>query len=158
MIRNDLLYEFAGESDARQAAELRAAMTRELDGKDPDAAGGAWRDRFVDFFESRMRAGHAALLFAKDGAAVAGMAGVYLLANHRSQIYHQQSAYITSLYVRPEYRRMGVATELTRRAVEWATHKGCVVVRLRTSDMGRPVYERLGFHRTDELELELMTS
>ena len=150
-----LRYERAAETDLAMSVDLRAAMTRELGARDPDAAGTAWRGRFVDFFASRMRAGTAAVLMAKDRSVVAGMAGVYVLVNHRSEIYGQPAAYITSLYVRPEYRRIGIAAGLARAAVDWAREKGCVVVRLRTSDMGRGIYERLGFKRTSELELEL---
>lgn len=35
------------------------------------------------------------------------------------------TGYLEGIYVRPEYRRRGVATELLRRAKEWAAGTGC---------------------------------
>ena len=84
-----------------------------------------------------------------------GSAAVYFMPTHRAQITLQRSAYISSVYVDPAWRRRGLARALTQAAIEWAKANGCEVVRLRTSKMGLPVYEGLGFKRTDELELRL---
>jgi hypothetical protein len=39
--------------------------------------------------------------------------------------------------------------------IEWLRRRGCVMVRLRTSEEGRPLYRTLGFVPGTEMELEL---
>lgn len=142
-------------ADLPQAVALRAAMDQELSGRDPDARGAQWRENFVDFYATRMASGTAAIFMAEDGDHTIAMAIVYKLVNHRSEIFGQPSAYITSVYVVPERRREGIASKLTGLALAWARQNGCIVARLRTSPFGRPVYAKLGFTPTDEMELQL---
>ncbi len=134
--------------------EMRRAMTLELDGEDLDDDG-QWRRRFAEFVNGLMARADAAFFVAERDGALIGSGGVYLLRNHRSEIYGKPSAYVTSVYVAPAHRRQGVAKRITQAAVEWARAKGCVVVRLRASQQGRLVYESLGFTPTDEMELHL---
>lgn len=44
------------------------------------------------------------------------------------------------------FRRRGVASALTAAALQEGARKGCVIGALQPSDMGRPVYQRMGFH------------
>lgn len=138
------------------ARTMRFAMIRELDGRDPDDLYGAgWRERYVAFYAPRMEAGSAALFVAEVGDVPVGCAAVYLLENHRSEIFARRSAYVSNVFVDPAQRRRGIAAGLTRRTIEWAAAKGCEVIRLRTSAMGRSVYASLGFTPTEEMELRL---
>ncbi len=134
---------------------LRREMMLELDGKDLDAADRSWRDRYVKFFSDLMREGAGVLLVAESGDAVVGMTAVYKPADYRNVIYGRQSAIISHVYVIPAHRQRGIATALTSRAVQWAKENRCVVVRLRSSAMGRSVYAALGFAPSDEMELRL---
>jgi GNAT superfamily N-acetyltransferase len=102
-----------------------------------------------------MERDHAALFVAEADGRPIGVAAVYLLKNHRSDIFARQSAYVSNVWVEPAHRRQGIATALTRDAIDWARAKGCEVVRLRSSQMGRPVYASLGFTPSDEMELRL---
>jgi GNAT superfamily N-acetyltransferase len=130
-------------------------MVRELSGHDPDETHAGWRRRYVDFYGDRMQRSEAALFFAECDGRPIGMAAVYLSATHRTEIFRQRSAYVSNVYVMPPWRRKGIAAHLTSLTVEWAKTKGCETVRLRTSKMGRPVYESLGFVPSEELELRL---
>ena len=137
------------------AADLREAMTRELSatGSPPENPG--WRIAFERYYSTRIAAGTAATFVIDDGDRLVAMASVYRLVNHRSEIFAQPSAYISNVYVVPELRRRGFASRLTQACVAWAREHGCVVARLRTSQVGRPVYWGLGFRPSDELELPL---
>lgn len=135
--------------------DMRLEMVLEIDGENLDASYPGWRDRHVAFYAGGIGADRAAILLAEDEESVVGMTAVYRLDNHRSAIYEQPSAYIANVYVSPRSRRRGIAAALTRRAIEWAEERGCVVLRLRTTETGRPLYESLGFERTNELELRL---
>jgi GNAT superfamily N-acetyltransferase len=137
--------------------DMRRAMTLELDGEDLDDTRPQWRGRFGTFIRE-LPADEVMFFVAELDGALIGMGGVYKLRNHRSVIYGQASAYVTSVYVPPMHRRKGLAKRITQAAVQWAREHDCVVVRLRASDSGRRVYETLGFTPTDEMELRLDSS
>ena len=130
-------------------------MIREMADADPDTKHPTWRQRYLDFYSTRLAEGRAALFLAEIEAKPVGVTAIYLLANHRSEIFGFQSAYVSNVWVEPQNRRKGIASKLMQMAVAWAKGKGCEVVRLRTSEMGRPVYASLGFVATDEMELRL---
>ena len=135
--------------------DMRHKMILELDGRDADEAYPGWRERYVEFYSSKMAQGHAALFVAETDGRPLGVAAVYLLKNHRSDIFAQRSAYVSNVWVEPAARRKGIASALTRMTIDWARSKGCEVVRLRSSRMGRPVYSSIGFTSSDEMELRL---
>jgi GNAT superfamily N-acetyltransferase len=134
--------------------DMRRAMTLELDGEDLDDTRPEWRARFGKFIRE-LSADDVMFFVAELDGALIGMGGVYKLRNHRSVIYGQASAYVTSVYVPLMHRRKGIAKRITQAAIAWAREHGCVVVRLRASDTGRRVYETLGFTPTDEMELRI---
>jgi GNAT superfamily N-acetyltransferase len=136
------------------AAELRDRMTRELQG-DGAALGPQARARFVDFYSTRLAAGTSATFVAERDGTLCGLASVYKLVNHRSEIFGQPSAYVSNVYVEPDLRNRGLGTSLTKMCIDWARANGCVVVRLRSSAMGRHVYAAMGFEQSDEMEFPL---
>lgn len=56
-----------------------------------------------------------------------------------------KTAYIGNLYVLPEFRRKGIASELLNCLVEEAKKRECQRILLHTTEMGRPLYEKFGF-------------
>lgn len=150
-----ITYRQATAGDIPIAQDMRAAMIRELNGEDPDRTHPGWRERYQRFYAEQIAAGDASFFIAESDAEPVGVAAVYLLRNHRSGIFGYQSSYVSNVWVRPEHRRQGIASELTRMTVAWSKEKGCEVVRLRSSSMGRPVYAALGFAPSDEMELRL---
>jgi GNAT superfamily N-acetyltransferase len=57
------------------------------------------------------------------------------------------TGWIGALGVLPRARRQGVGELLTRAAIDWLHEHGAETVLLYATDMGRPVYERVGFER-----------
>lgn len=57
-------------------------------------------------------------------------------------------AIVLNVYTEPEWRKMGLATLLMQRVLEWAPTRGIESLVLHASDEGRPMYERLGFVQT----------
>jgi len=53
--------------------------------------------------------------------------------------------YIANMYTAPAYRGRGIAGKLLSHLMEEARARNVSVVRLRTSDQGRSVYEKFGF-------------
>jgi GNAT superfamily N-acetyltransferase len=60
-------------------------------------------------------------------------------------------AYALGMYVVPELRRRGVAMELMSRTVGCAAERGAALVTLHASELGLPLYERMGFTLTSEM-------
>src|SRR5215472_10813056 len=109
-----------GVAEINIARDMRHAMIGELDGRDADEMYPGWRERYIDFYRSRMERDHAALFVAESGGRAIGVAAVYLLKNHRSDIFARQSAYVSNVWVEPAHRRQGIAAALTRNAIDWA--------------------------------------
>jgi len=59
--------------------------------------------------------------------------------------------YIMSMYTEPEYRGLGLATDIVEALLARARRRGAFRVLLHASAQGRPVYERLGFEPTTEM-------
>ncbi len=62
--------------------------------------------------------------------------------------------YLLSMYTEPDFRGRGVASRIVEAAVDWTRAQGYPSVRLHASDMGRRVYQRLGFKRAWEMKLD----
>ena len=62
-------------------------------------------------------------------------------------------AYALGMYVEPELRRRGVARALMIRSIDCAAAHGASLITLHASDLGRPLYDRLGFTLTSEMRL-----
>lgn len=56
-----------------------------------------------------------------------------------------KNAYVTSMFVESEYRRNGIGKTMLNKLVEAAKARGCEKVMLNASDMGRLMYEKIGF-------------
>lgn len=97
---------------------------------------------------------HAALL-ATDGGQFVGAGGV---SYYRVMpTYHNptgKKAYIMNMYVRPAYRRKGIATRILDLLVEDAKRRGVRQIALEATAAGRPLYEKYGFVPMDS-EMEL---
>jgi ribosomal protein S18 acetylase RimI-like enzyme len=102
-----------------------------------------------------------AAFVAEVDTAVVGSAACQILSGLYPEIRLESShraGYIWGVYVRPDCRRLGLATRLTRAAVEHLDRLGCTRVTLHASRDGEPVYRAMGFGETNELGLPLAGS
>jgi len=90
---------------------------------------------------------------AEENLRVAGSAGL-LIVDWPPHPFHpdaSQRGYLLNVYVDPEFRKRGLAHELIEKCLAEAHARGIRVVTLHSSDAGRPVYEKFGFHPTSEM-------
>lgn len=67
--------------------------------------------------------------------------------------------YLLNMYTRPDYRGLGIGSEITRAAIAQAEVAGVRRVWLDATEEGRPVYEKAGFSSTDTaLAMEYLVS
>src|SRR5262249_44841777 len=60
-------------------------------------------------------------------------------------VYGTELAWIGMMLVHPEHRRIGIATQLMNRALEYLKERQMRCVKLDATPAGQPVYEKLGF-------------
>ena len=58
---------------------------------------------------------------------------------------------IVNVYTEPEWRRRGLAELVIRAIMDWSRANGVAGLVLHASEMGKPLYERLGFEQTNEM-------
>ena len=99
-----------------------------------------------NFYKKNMDAGTYVSWLAFDGDKIIGTSGMS---------FAEKPPYFTcptgrlgilsSMYTNPNYRRMGIATELLDRVVKEAKEYGCGTIYITASDMGVKLYESYGF-------------
>ena len=122
-------------------------------GGDFDALAPGWRAKFCQYFGGKQAAGNAQLFLAFDTGQAVGCATISILDDYRNFVFNQRAAHVNAVFVKPAYRRRGIARRLMELAVAWARERGCRRVRLRASDEGRLLYQTLGFAAGREMEL-----
>ncbi len=60
--------------------------------------------------------------------------------------------YVMDVYCIPERRRNGFATLATREVLKWLEKRGVHSIKLKPSNEGRMMYEKLGFSNSGEME------
>lgn len=66
---------------------------------------------------------------------------------------NRRRGFVTSVYTRPAYRRQGISRRLMTMLLEYARSIGTHRIILWASDVGRPLYESLGFANSRAMEL-----
>jgi ribosomal protein S18 acetylase RimI-like enzyme len=59
-------------------------------------------------------------------------------------------AHIMNVYTRNNYRRQGIAFQMMKILIEEAEQKGVTEISLDSTELGRPLYEKCGFVKTEE--------
>ena len=153
-VTGGVLYRPGAAADLLLAIQLRAEMSEDM-GHPFDDRSPHWRQAYQDYFKPRLEEGSARFFFAfVDDAAIGSL--VASVADHyRTALFGTIYGQINSVYVRRAFRRRGIGTALMRHAIAWLESRGSHVVRLRASEEGRLVYEKMGFTSTNEMELRL---
>lgn len=109
------------------------------------------------YLAEKLPSGEFRVWFAEEQGLIVGTGGLVFF--HRPPTPNCLSdlhAYVLNMYTLPEWRGRGVATMLLRHIIEHVrtTHAGRIS--LHATEMGRPIYERLGFAPCDsEMVLSL---
>ena len=91
-----------------------------------------------------------------EGDEVIAMAGAFIKDDIPYRYYkNPRYGFIGDVYVKPDFRNQGLATELSKSCIQWFKEKNITMIRLKASDAGKPIYEKLGFETTDEMVLNI---
>lgn len=88
-----------------------------------------------------------------DGGTVAAAIGLMSIEwpPHPAHPQTDQRGYVLNVYVEPTYRRRGLASKLMKLGDAEFTRRGLGFAVLHATEVGRPVYEGLGWGKTAEM-------
>jgi GNAT superfamily N-acetyltransferase len=156
MMNESLTIRRATPDDAGIVAEHRARMFLDMgriDGERP----AAMIEQLTPMLRPMLASGeyNGWFVMADDEAIIAG-AGVQirtLLPRPETDVARE--ALVVNVYVELDYRRQGLARRLMEAILAWSREQGIERVSLHASIMGQPLYEALGFTRSNEFVLYL---
>jgi GNAT superfamily N-acetyltransferase len=90
-----------------------------------------------------------------DGEVIGGAGLIFLVWIPTFNNLEAQRPYILNVYVRPDFRRRGIAERLVRAILDEVKARGGARVWLHASEQGRPIYTRMGFALTNEMRIEI---
>jgi GNAT superfamily N-acetyltransferase len=142
--------------DAATIALHRRLMFRDM-GHHDDSQPDAMVHKFLPWLSEKMSAGEylAWLAVTAENAVVAG-AGLWLMDWPPHMLGSgARRGNILNVYTQPEFRHRGLASWLVEAALHWCkTHEVDLVI-LHASQQGRQLYESLGFHAGNEMQMKL---
>ena len=153
----EITYRKATADDLEALARLRWAMQAERQADHPSDSEtwetylAAYRDAFA---EQTSSGGFDAWLAEDGGLAVSC---VVLLWWRTPPVFDQlvrRRGMVSSVYTLPEYRRRGISRNLMLLLIARAKELRIYRLVLWASEMGRPMYEGLGFAQSDAMELD----
>ncbi len=136
----------ASRNDARSMAAMRYDFRTELDA--PNEPEHEFIERATDWFESRLDGGDWTGWLAQQHQQPVGMVLVQLIEKVPNPVVEPETlGYVSSLYVRPQWRGRGIGDRLLATAVAFCQDNSVESVVLWPSPRSVPLYERHGFRR-----------
>lgn len=103
-------------------------------------------DENFNYYKEMLESGQHIAVFAEAGGTPIGCGGVCFSREMPSPDNpNGRCAYLMNIYVREAYRRKGVAKRIVTTLIAEAQDAGANKIYLETSELGRPLYESLGF-------------
>ena len=153
----DLMTRPATPEDAEQVCQQRKAMY--LEAGRPAHAVEAAEEPFLRWLQPKLEDGsYLGWMVEAEDRVIAGIGLIVLdWPPHPLHPTESRRGYILNVYVELEFRGKGLAKHLMLTVQAEALRMGIGYLTLHASDLGRPVYERLGWIASDEMSLPLIT-
>ena len=127
--------------------KLRLEMLREVNGLSSEYE---YDENFI--FESRryFESGEQTTVIASDGETLVGCASLsYTWIMPTFSHPTGNRAHLMNVYIRADYRRRGISKKMVEILIDEAKENGVTEISLDATEMGRPLYESLGFKASD---------
>jgi ribosomal protein S18 acetylase RimI-like enzyme len=127
-------------------------------GISPEAITADWLDTVLHFINHARRELEYQAFVAEIDDLIVGSVGCQRFAGlypNLMKAIERCDGYIWGVYVKPAYRRQGIATQLTKQAIAYLKAIGCTHAVLNASPSGEPVYSQLGFTKSNLMRLDL---
>ena len=144
---NKIIYRKTTKADMKILMKLRLAMFREVNGLSGEYE---YDENFI--FESRryFESGEQTTVIASDGETLVGCASLsYTWIMPTFSHPTGNRAHLMNVYTRADYRRRGISKKMVEILIDEAKENGVTEISLDATEMGRPLYESLGFKASD---------
>lgn len=144
---NKIIYRKTTKADMKILMKLRLEMLREVNGLSGEYE---YDENFI--FESRryFESGEQTTVIASDGETLVGCASLsYIWIMPTFSHPTGNRAHLMNVYTRADYRRRGISKKMVEILIDEAKRNGVTEISLDATEMGRPLYESLGFKASD---------
>ena len=144
---NKIIYRKTTKADMEILMKLRLKMLREVNGLSGEYE---YDENFI--FESRryFESGEQTTVIASDGETLVGCASLsYTWIMPTFSHPTGNRAHLMNVYTRADYRRRGISKKMVEILIDEAKENGVTEISLDATEMGRPLYESLGFKASD---------
>ena len=144
---NKIIYRKTTKADMEILMKLRLEMLREVNGLSGEYE---YDENFI--FESRryFESGEQTTVIASDGETLVGCASLsYTWIMPTFSHPTGNRAHLMNVYTRADYRRRGISKKMVEILIDEAKRNGVTEISLDATEMGRPLYESLGFKASD---------
>ena len=144
---NKIIYRKTTKADMKILMKLRLEMHREVNGLSGEYE---YDENFI--FESRryFESGEQTTVIASDGETLVGCASLsYTWIMPTFSHPTGNRAHLMNVYTRADYRRRGISKKMVEILIDEAKENGVTEISLDATEMGRPLYESLGFKASD---------
>lgn len=144
---NKIIYRKTTKADMKILMKLRLEMLREVNGLSGEYE---YDENFI--FESRryFESGEQTTVIASDGETLVGCASLsYTWIMPTFSHPTGNRAHLMNVYTRADYRRRGISKKMVEILIDEAKENGVTEISLDATEMGRLLYESLGFKASD---------
>ena len=144
---NKIIYRKTTKADMKILMNLRLEMLREVNGLSGEYE---YDENFI--FESRryFESGEQTTVIASDGETLVGCASLsYTWIMPTFSHPTGNRAHLMNVYTRADYRRRGISKKMVEILIDEAKENGVTEISLDATEMGRSLYESLGFKASD---------
>ena len=144
---NRIIYRKTTKAEMQILMKLRLEMLREVNGLSGEYE---YDENFI--FESRryFESGEQTTVIASDGETLVGCASLsYTWIMPTFSHPTGNRAHLMNVYTRADYRRRGISKKMVEILIDEAKENGVTEISLDATEMGRPLYESLGFKASD---------
>lgn len=140
---NKIVYKKAEKSDIELSMKIRLEMLRVVNNLSDEYV---YDDVLVTESRKYFESGDQTTVLAFDGENVVGCASMsYIWIMPTFSHPTGKRGHLMNVYTREDHRGQGIAKKMVKMLIDEAKEKGCTEISLDATEMGRPLYESLGF-------------
>ena len=144
---NKIIYRKTTKADMKILMKLRLEMLREVNGLSGEYE---YDENFISESRRYFESGGQTTVIASDGETLVGCASLsYTWIMPTFSHPTGNRAHLMNVYTRADYRRRGISKKMVEILIDEAKGNGVTEISLDATEMGRPLYESLGFKASD---------
>ena len=144
---NKIIYRKTTKADMKILMKLRLEMLREVNGLSGEYE---YDENFISESRRYFESGEQTTVIVSDGETLVGCASLsYTWIMPTFSHPTGNRAHLMNVYTRADYRRRGISKKMVEILIDEAKENGVTEISLDATEMGRPLYESLGFKASD---------